>query len=272
MRDVVIVGAGHNALVAACYLAREGLDVEVVERDTVLGGAVSTVERFPGYQVDRGSSAHIMARHTGIVEDLKLDEGGLRYLDCDPWAFAPYNHDDGLQQAITFSSDLGRTCDSISRMCGDHDAEAYAAFAKDWGTRNARIFEAFQHPPTMRNLGQKLWSLGRITGHDGPELARQFLQPGDALLDATFTDERLKTALSWLGAQAGPPTHEVATADLIGWNMVMHQLPPGRPVGGSGMLSEALAERFGSDGGALRLRGPGSAINEEGEPGTRARS
>src|SRR3978361_638592 len=57
MRDVVIIGAGHNALVAACYLAKEGLDVEVVERDTVVGGACSTVERFPGYQVDRGALA-----------------------------------------------------------------------------------------------------------------------------------------------------------------------------------------------------------------------
>ena len=56
MRDVVVIGAGHNALVAACYLARAGLDVEVVERDTVVGGACSTVERWPGYRVDRGSS------------------------------------------------------------------------------------------------------------------------------------------------------------------------------------------------------------------------
>ena len=80
-RDVVVVGSGHNALVAACYLAREGLDVEVVECDAVLGGAVSTVERWPGYLVDRGSSAHIMVRHTGIVEDLRLGECGLSYLD-----------------------------------------------------------------------------------------------------------------------------------------------------------------------------------------------
>ena len=85
VRDVVVVGAGHNALVAACYLARAGLDVEVVERDTVVGGACSTVERWPGYQVDRGSSAHIMVRHTGIVEELGLAECGLRYLDMDPW-------------------------------------------------------------------------------------------------------------------------------------------------------------------------------------------
>lgn len=52
--DAVVVGSGHNALVSAAYLAREGWSVEVLEKDTVLGGAVSTVERFPGYKVDRG--------------------------------------------------------------------------------------------------------------------------------------------------------------------------------------------------------------------------
>ena len=102
-RDVVVIGSGHNALVAACYLAREGLDVEVVERDSVLGGAVSTVQRWPGYLVDRGSSAHIMVRHTGIVDDLRLDECGLTYLDMDPWGFAPFGDPGtGQQRAITF--------------------------------------------------------------------------------------------------------------------------------------------------------------------------
>src|SRR5207302_303496 len=69
-RDIVVVGAGHNGLVAACYLAQAGLDVEVVERDTVIGGAVSTVERWPGVRVDRGSTMHVLVRHTGITEEL----------------------------------------------------------------------------------------------------------------------------------------------------------------------------------------------------------
>ena len=113
MRDVVIVGAGHNALVAACYLARAGLDVEVVERREVVGGAVSTVERFPGYQMDVGSSAHIMVRHTGIVEELELAAVGLEYQDLDPWGFAPFGDD-----AIAFHVDLSATCTSIERVCG----------------------------------------------------------------------------------------------------------------------------------------------------------
>jgi phytoene dehydrogenase-like protein len=257
--DVVVIGAGHNALVAACYLARSGLDVEVVERDTVVGGAVSTVERFPGYRMDRGSSAHIMIRHTGIVEDLRLEECGLEYQDLDPWGFAPFG-----DAGIHFYVDLDRTCASIEALCGAHDADAYRAFVLDWSARNLRVFEAFQGPPTPWHLGRTLWGVGRSTGLPGVELSRQFLTSGDALLDEHFDDERLKTALAWMGAQSGPPTHEVATADLVGWNTVMHLKAPGHPRGGSGMLSVALQARLESYGGRVRLGDGAASITSAG--------
>ena len=251
----VVVGAGHNGLVAACYLAKSGLDVEVVERDTVVGGAVSTVERFPGYRMDRGSSAHIMVRHTGIVEDLDLESVGLEYQDLDPWGFAPFG-----SEGIHFHVDLDRTCTSIEQVCGSKDADAYRAFVLDWSARNLRVFEAFQGAPTMTHLGRTLWGVGKSTGLDGLELSRQFLTTADSLLDEHFDDERLKTALAWMGAQSGPPTHEVATADLVGWNTVMHLRPPGHPKGGSGMLSVALQRRLESYGGRVRLGDGAAAI------------
>ncbi|MDQ1629759.1 MAG: hypothetical protein QOI54_3503 [Actinomycetota bacterium] len=263
-RDVVVIGSGHNSLVAACYLARAGLDVEVVETDRVLGGAVSTVQRWPGYQVDRGSSAHIMVRHTGIVEQLRLDECGLTYLDMDPWGFAPFGPPDA-QQAITFHVDLERTCASIAAVCGQRDADAYRDFATDWGTRNEAVFAAFQDAPSAGRLGRHLWGAGRATDVGGLEMSRQFLQPADQLLDELFHDERLKTALSWLGAQSGPPGHQVATADLVGWNALMHTRPPGRPVGGSGALTRALAERLRRTGGTIRLGDGAAAITRRGD-------
>ena len=164
----VVVGAGHNGLVAACYLARAGVDVEVVERDTVIGGAVSTVERWPGYRVDRGSSAHIMVRHTGIIEDLDLD---VTYQDLDPWGFAPFGND-----SITFHVDLDKTCTSIEKACGTRDADAYRAFVTDWSARNLKVFDAFQGPPTPARLGRAIWGAGKGTGLSGVELSRQYLQ------------------------------------------------------------------------------------------------
>jgi phytoene dehydrogenase-like protein len=271
VRDVVVVGSGHNALVAACYLSRAGLDVEVVEHDAVLGGAVSTVERWPGYLVDRGSSAHIMIRQTGIVEELRLDECGLHYLDMDPWAFAPFGPPDD-QGSLTFHVDLERTCASIAALCGDAEADAYRRFARDWAARNEAVFEAFQDPPTAGRLGRHLWGVGKASGLGGLELSRQFLQPGDQLLDEHFGDERLKTALSWLGSQSGPPTHEVGTADLVGWAMLMHRHPPGRPVGGSGALTQALAERLRRLGGTVRLGDGAAAITRSGDRVTGVRT
>ena len=264
MPDAVVVGAGHNGLVAACYLAKAGLSVTVLERDTVIGGAVSTVERFPGYLMDRGSSAHIMIRQTGIIEELGLAEFGLRYDDLDPWGFAPFWNANGEQVAITFWTDLDRTCASIAAVCGERDAAAYRNFAIDWGQRNERIFTAFNDKPTPGRLGRAIWGAGRGTGAGGMELARQFLGSADALLDSLFHDERLKTALAWMGAQSGPPTHEPATADLVGWLAMLHKRPPGHPRGGSGELTRALAERLHAYGGTVRAGDPATTIATRG--------
>lgn len=274
MPDAVVVGAGHNGLVAACYLAKAGLNVEVIERDTVIGGAVSTVERFPGYLMDRGSSAHIMIRQTGIIEELRLAECGLAYDDLDPWGFAPFWTDGGEQVAITFWTDLDRTCASIAAVCGERDAAAYRDFATDWGQRNEHIFSAFADRPTPGRLGKAIWGAGRKSGANGMEIARQFLGSADALLDSYFRDERLKTALAWMGAQSGPPTHEPATADLVGWIAMLHKQPPGHPRGGSGALTQALAQRLRSYGGTIRTGDPATAIaTSNGEiTGVRTRS
>ncbi|MFD4462193.1 phytoene desaturase family protein [Nocardia sp. NPDC058480] len=242
----VVVGSGHNALVAACYLARAGQRVQVLERDEVPGGAVSTVERFPGHLVDRGSSAHIMIRHTGIIEELELERFGLRYLDCDPWGFTP---SDGMRPPIVFHRDLDATCASIAVACGVKDADAYRRFVGVWGERSARVMRSFGGPPTPGRLVRSFWGLDARAG--GSALSREFLQSGDALLDFWFDDERLKASLAWFGAQSGPPMSEPGTAPMAGFAALMHTLPPGRAVGGSGALSAALIARLRADGGEL---------------------
>ena len=254
--DVVVVGSGHNGLVAACYLARAGLRVEVVESDAVLGGAVSTVERWPGVRVDRGSSAHVIVRHSGIVEDLDLAAHGLRYLDCDPWGFAPapFPGDPGPDgQPLLFSVDLDATCASIAAACGPADAEAYRRFVGVWGPRSRAVATSFGRPPTPTGLVRSFWPLGAPSGGQprtpGSDLAVDFLGSGNALLDRWFGSERLKAALAWFGAQSGPPMSEPGTAAMVAWVALLHDVPPGHPIGGSGGLTEALRRRLEADGG-----------------------
>jgi phytoene dehydrogenase-like protein len=245
IRDVVVIGSGHNGLVAGCYLARGGLDVEVIERDDVIGGAVSTVERWPGVRVDRGSSLHVMVPHTGIVEDLDLGSCGLDYLDADPWAVSWHGG-----HALRFTVDIDETCASIAATCGDEDADAYARFVREWSPRVDAMLSAFHRPPTIGALGRAFWPLGRA----GASIARDFLQPADSLLDKTFRDERLKSALAWWAAQAGPPPHEPGTAPMLATAVLMHRRALGRPRGGSGMLTVALARRLEQLGGVIRTR------------------
>ena len=259
---VLIIGSGHNALVAACYLARAGIPVEVLERDEVLGGAVSTVERFPAHLVDRGSSAHIMIRHTGIIEELELERFGLRYIDCDPWGFAPAPPGTDLAP-IVFHRDLDRTCASIAAACGHRDADAYRSFVRTWGQRTRRVMRAFSGPPGPGRLLRSFWGLDARAG--GSALSREFLQSGDALLDGYFDDERLKAALAWFGAQSGPPMSEPGTAPMAGFAALMHTLPPGRAVGGSGALTTALVARLRADGGAVSSGDAVTELRREGE-------
>ena len=257
--DAVVIGSGHNGLIAAAYLARAGKSVAVLERDSVLGGATSTVERYPGHLTDRGSSSHLMIRHTGIIEELELSRFGLEYFDCDPWAFAPAPPGSG-EPPLVFSADLDTTCASIAVACSERDAVAYREFVAAWTPLAEGMMASFGAAPNPLGLGKLVGTYGM---RHPLALSHQFLSSGDALLDYWFDSERLKAALAWFGAQSGPPMSSPATAPMIGFAALMHSIPPGRARGGSGALADALIASIRSNGGEVFASHPATSLNQD---------
>ena len=260
-RKVVIIGAGHNALVCACYLAKAGHDVTVLERRSRVGGAVNTEEMWRGYMVDTCSVMHILIHKTPVVEELGLRDFGLEYMQMDPWGFAPFP--DGTH--IVFYRDLDRTCQSIARL-SERDAEVYHAFVTRWDGFNQQVFDAFARSPSpgalvggiaLRTAKEQIRTGGQADpSMSGLPLLRMVLGNYGRMLDETFTDGRVKAAIAWMAAQSGPPPSEVGAGALAGAHSLYHDVGATHPRGGSGMLSQALARCLMHHGGSVRCDAP----------------
>src|SRR5215212_8099305 len=121
MIDAAVIGAGHNGLVAAAYLARAGLDVEVLERRDLVGGACVTEELWPGVRASPGAYTLSLLRRE-IVRDLSLD---LSVEVHEPYLFAPLP--DG-RRVVTWS-DRSRTASQLATEWSRADADAYLAWS-----------------------------------------------------------------------------------------------------------------------------------------------
>ncbi|MDQ4077952.1 MAG: NAD(P)/FAD-dependent oxidoreductase [Chloroflexota bacterium] len=248
--DAIIVGGGHNGLICAAYLARAGLRVVVLERRTIVGGAVMTEELWPGYQVDTCSVLHIAIHTTPIIEELELARFGLRYLPADPWAFAPF--EDGT--TLFFYRDLEQTCQAISEACGERDAEAYHNFAREWIALAKPMYNLFLRPPTMKHVATA-WSwreLPQLRAASRVGDVQEAMKPYGRVLEERFENPKLRATLAWLGAQAGAPPNEPGGAGQFIWLAMLHSVGAWHPVGGSGRLTQALASCVEHHGGTVR--------------------
>jgi len=243
--DVLFVGAGHNALVCAGYLAKAGYRVLMLERRSVVGGAVVTEEHIPGFKFDLGGSAHILINHTPIVQDLGLTDYGLDYIDLDPLFFAPFL--DGSH--ITIWKDIERTCESIAAV-SPQDADAYRQFIATWTPMAEAMVEAFLHPPTPYNLIKHL-GVGSRMGKDRNERLSDLLRGYGQLLRQTFRSPKVQALIGWMAAQSGPPPTEPFSAPFALWHPMYHVSGVKRPRGGSGMLTQALARMIEAHGGSI---------------------
>jgi phytoene dehydrogenase-like protein len=257
--DVIVIGAGHNALISAAYLAAAGHRVGVFERRASAGGAVSTAEIVPGYRFDLGGSAHILIRLTPIVEELGLEEHGLEYLEVDPLFFAPFPDGD----SFFIYRDADRTAHELeARFPGE--GEAYRRFVADWLPFARMVKEAFLSVPSPFQLGRHFaW---RSPMRDRwKEALPQILAPYGEVVDRYFTEEKVKAPLTWMAAQSGPPPSEPLSGPFLLLHPLYHEGGVARPRGGSGALSLALVRKIRSHGGEVHTSAPVTRILTEGE-------
>jgi phytoene dehydrogenase-like protein len=246
--DAIIIGAGHNGLVTACYLARAGWKVLVLERRHVVGGACVTEEVFPGFKVSTAAYVNSLFRKE-IIRDLKLADHGFAVLERNPSSFTPLP--DGRSLLLGPDSDLNRR--EIAKF-SVRDAENYPKY-NAMLERVADVIEPtlLMRPPNVLRPGLRdlwrLWKLSRAFRQMGTgmsEAIEVLTGPARAILDRWFESEQLKATLATdavIGALAAPSMPGTA---YVLFHHVMGETNGKRGVwgyvkGGMGGLTQALA-------------------------------
>jgi phytoene dehydrogenase-like protein len=246
--DAIIIGAGHNGLVTACYLARAKWRVLVLERRPVVGGACVTEEIFPGFKVSTAAYVNSLFRKE-IIRDFRLHDYGLEILERNPSSFTPFPD----RRYLLLGPDAALNHREISKF-SVRDAEAYPRY-EAMLERVANVIEPTlaMTPPNLLKPGLKdfwnLFQLGRSFRKLGPgmsEAVEILTGPARPILDRWFEAEQLKGTLATdaiIGAMASPSMPGTA---YVLFHHVMGETNGKRGVwgyvrGGMGGLTQALA-------------------------------
>ncbi len=270
--DAVIIGAGHNGLVTACYLARAGMKVCVLEKRHVVGGCCVTEELWPGYRVSTVAYVNSLFRPE-VIRDLNLTHYGFTTLPRNPSSFTPLP-DGGY---LMLGPDPAFNRRQISKF-SKKDAEALDDY-ENLLDALVRIIEPelVQTPPDpFSGHPAHLWRLAKLAwrvkslGKEWP-LAWSFLTaPAKRLLDWWFESDVLKATLATdaiIGAFASPAMPGTAYVLL---HHVMGQTEGRRGVwcyiqGGMGSITQGLAACARAHGAEVRCNAEVAAIRLKGD-------
>jgi phytoene dehydrogenase-like protein len=265
--DIVIIGAGHNGLVAAAYLARAGRRVLVLERREVVGGACVTEEVWPGYRVSTAAYVSSLLRPR-ILRELELHRHGLEFLPRNPSSFTPFP--DGRYLLLGPDPAVNRR--EVAKF-STRDAEALPRY-EAMLARVADFIEPMleetppdpwsHRPRDLYHLGRLGWRFVRL-GRDGPRAVEVLTGAARTILDRWFEAEQLKVTLATdavIGAFASPSMPGTA---YVLFHHVMGECNGARGVwcyvrGGMGGITQALAASARAAGAEIRVSSPVARI------------
>ena len=257
--DAIVVGAGHNGLVNACYLQRAGLDVLVVEKNDWVGGAATSRELTPGWLYSNCSYVCSLFRPE-IMRDLELPRFGLQVI---PYEGGAVFTQDGDFLAAYRDHDAHRR--EFARW-SPRDAESYDRYARDV-VRQCRFIQPLlmrtaPDPTSLnpRDLGELLYlakKFGGLTPAEMAETVRFWTMSISDFLDEYFETDVVKAMLAIsgiIGTALGPMSPGTAYVLL---HHYMGEVDGsvgawGYARGGMGAITRALSASFQASGGTIR--------------------
>ncbi|MBM2622381.1 NAD(P)/FAD-dependent oxidoreductase [Actinoplanes sp. LDG1-06] len=253
--DAIVIGAGHNGLVAANLLADAGWSVIVLEATPHPGGAVrSGYVTAPGYLSDLFSSFYPLGYASPVLKGLDLGEHGLR------WTHAPevltHLMPDG--RAATLSRDIARTMESLDRFA-DGDGERWRTTYAEWRSVSRPMLDTIltPFPPVRHGLG-----VARSLGAPGAlRLARRLLLSVREMGAEMFRGEGATMLLAGCALHTDLSPEE-AGGGVYGWLLAMlgQQYGWPVPVGGAQKITDALVTRLEQRGGRIVYNAPADRV------------
>ncbi len=252
--DAIIIGAGHNGLVAAGYLARAGKKVLVLEQRDRVGGACTLEEPWEGFTMSPCAYVVSLLRPE-IIRDLELHRYGFEAYVKDPQMFVPFL--DG--NYLFFRSSTEQTVEGIRRL-SPHDAEAYPRFLRFFDRASEILTPVLlEEPPSIADLA------ARFRGED--EEIYRWLMFGTLhdLLAAYFESDYLRAAFAGqgvIGSFLGPKT---PGSVYVMWHHMFGEVNGEKGMwgyvrGGMGRISFALAASAKAHGAEIRTTAPVARI------------
>jgi phytoene dehydrogenase-like protein len=248
--DVVIVGAGHNGLIAGSYLSRAGYRVLIVEAAASVGGMTSTstpLAAAPLHLINEGAMDASLIRTTTIPADLELERFGWREVEVDP----PYAWLDEDGSSLCVWRDPERTARELQRL-SPRDAREFIALANELDALMRIAIPYMNTHPLRPAPGPLLRGAGRAFMHPSrlARVSRLFAASHAEVIEERFEHRSIRALLAAL------PCFAPITQDGTGWVLIyfglIHAAGVSRFVGGTGALTDALDRCLAHQGGAIR--------------------